>query len=166
MELGSPHLQGSSEEGTCNMDSLRGLPGTERRQPVNRRALPTTFWTALRVNGRRQGFRRVGEAYHAYVDCPSQRVTLLLFAVVICSVLDALCTLLFLERGGEEANPIMALAMSHGTVVFVALKMALTGFGAWFMAAHQHFAVAFKGLHVLAGGYALLLFIHAILLLS
>jgi hypothetical protein len=44
--------------------------------------------------------------------------------------------------------------------------MALTGFGAWFMAAHQHFSVAFKGLHVLAGGYALLLFIHALLLLS
>jgi hypothetical protein len=148
------------------MDSPVEAPGAERRQSADRRALPTTFRTALRINGRRKRFRRLGEAYHAYVDCPSQRVVLLLFAVLICSVLDALFTLLFLERGGEEGNPLMALALSQGTAVFVGLKMALTGLGAWYMAAHQHFPVAFKGLHVLAGGYALLLFIHAALLLS
>jgi hypothetical protein len=90
---------------------------------------------------------------------------MLLLAVLICSVLDAFFTLLFLERGGAEANPVMALALAHGITPFVGLKMALTGISAWFLAAHQHFSMAFKGLHLLAGGYALLLFIHTALLL-
>ncbi len=148
------------------MPTSADRPATERRQQADRRARPTSFWSALRSNGRREGFRRAGEAYHVYVDRPSRRVVLLLFAVLICSILDALLTLLFLQRGGEEMNPIMALVLAHGTTPFVALKMALTGIGTWFLAAHQYFPLAFKGLHVLAGGYALLLCIHAALLLS
>jgi Domain of unknown function (DUF5658) len=148
------------------MPSPAETPTTEMRQQVDRRARPTSFWSALRFNGRRKGFRRAGEAHNAYVDCPAPRVVVLLLAVLICSVLDAFFTLLFLERGGEEANPVMALVLAHGTIPFVALKMALTGIGVWFLAAHQHFPLAFKGLHILAGGYALLLFIHTALLLS
>jgi hypothetical protein len=44
--------------------------------------------------------------------------------------------------------------------------MALTGIGAWFLAAHQSFPLAFSGLHVLAGGYMALLFIHGVIFLA
>jgi hypothetical protein len=142
------------------------MPATERRQQADRRARPTSFWGALRGNGQRKGFRRAGEAHNTYVDCPSPPVVMLLFAVLTCSILDAVLTLLFLERGGEEANPVMAFVLAYGITPFVGLKMALTGIGAWFLAAHQHFPLAFKGLCLLAGGYVLLLFIHTALLLS
>jgi Domain of unknown function (DUF5658) len=137
----------------------------DRRQIADRRSQPTTFWGIWRLGGRRKGFRRAGEAYQSYVDCPSRRVLVLLSIVIGASVLDALLTLLYLHDGGAEANPLMALAIKHGEARFVGIKMALTGIGAWLLAAHQHFPLALRGLHVLATGYVGLLLIHAALLL-
>ena len=148
------------------MSHLAGVDSTERRRQPDRRAHPTTLWTALRLGRRRKGFRRAGEAYKAYVDCPSQRAVTLLFFVLGASVLDALLTLLFLQRGGHEANPFMALLLIHGEMPFVGIKMALTGVGAWFLAAHESFPMALRGLHMLAGGYVGLLLVHAVIFLS
>jgi hypothetical protein len=137
----------------------------ERRQQADRRSHPTTFWSIWRLGGRRKGFRRAGEADEAYVDCPSRRVLVVLSIVIGASILDALLTLVFLHNGGAEANPLMAVALKRGEAHFVGIKMALTDLGAWFLAAHQYFPLAFRGLHVLATGYVGLLLIHAALLL-
>jgi Domain of unknown function (DUF5658) len=142
-----------------------GVMMPERRQQFDRRMRPTRFLCIRPLRGRRRGFRRAGEAYRAYVDCPSQRTVALLLLVFGASVLDALCTLLFLQRGGAEANPVMSFFISHGATFFVGVKMALTGVGAWILAAHQHFPLAFKSLHVLAAAYLGLLFVHAAILL-
>ena len=144
--------------------AARGVD-VERRQLADRRSHPTTFWSIWRLGGRRKGFRRAGEAREAYVDCPSPRVLVLLSIVIGASVLDALLTLLYLHHGGAEANPLMAVAIKHGEARFVAIKMALTGIGAWLLAAHQHFPLALRGLYVLATGYVGLLLIHVALLL-
>jgi hypothetical protein len=148
------------------MDYATGVVIAERRWQPERRACPTTFWSTLRVGGRRRGFRRAGEASHSYVDCPSQDAVVLLFFVLGASVVDALCTLLFLQRGGGEANPIMALMLSYGQTPFVGIKMALTGIGAWFLVAHYYYPMAYKGLLALAGGYIALLLLHAVILWS
>jgi Domain of unknown function (DUF5658) len=148
------------------MDRLMGVAIAERRWQPDRRIHPTTFWSALRVHGRRKAFRRMGDASHAYVDCPSQRAVGLLFLVLGASALDALCTLLFLQRGGQEANPAMVLVLSYGQTSFVGIKMALTGIGAWFLVAHHCFPIAYRGLLGLAGGYVGLLLLHAVILLS
>jgi hypothetical protein len=148
------------------MDHTMGVVIAERRWQPDRRAYPTTFWSALRIHGRRRGFRRIGEASRAYVNCPSQRALVLLFFVLGASALDAWCTLLFIQRGGQEANPFMILALSYGQTPFVGIKMALTGIGAWFLVAHYYFPMAYKALLALAGGYAGLLLIHAVVLLS
>ena len=143
-----------------------GVIIAERRWQLDRRAQPTTFWSALRICGRRRGFRRAGEASRAYADCPSRRAVVLLFCVLGASALDALCTLLFLQRGGQEANPIMAFVLNYGQTPFVGIKMTLTGIGAWFLVAYHYFPLAYAGLLGLAGGYIGLLLIHAVLLLS
>jgi len=148
------------------MDHPVGIVIRERRRQLDRRVHPTTLWNALRCGGRRQGFRRSGEAFKAYVDCPSRRAVMWLFFVVGASVLDALLTLFFLQNGGSEANPFMSLVLSHGQTPFMGIKMALTGIGAWFLAAHQYFPMAYRGLLVLAGGYIGILLIHAVILLS
>jgi hypothetical protein len=90
----------------------------------------------------------------------------LLFFVLGASALDACCTLLFLDRGGQEANPLMALVIGMGQIPFVGLKMALTGIGAWFLVAHYYFPIAYLALLGLAGGYTALLVLHVVLLLS
>jgi hypothetical protein len=91
---------------------------------------------------------------------------LLLAFVLGASLLDALLTLFFIQSGGSEANPLMSFVLSHGQTPFIGVKMASTGFGAWFLVAHQYFPLAFGGLLVLAGGYMGILFMHAFILLS
>ena len=148
------------------MDYPVGVVMTERRWQFDRRVRPTTFRSALRVRGRRKTFRRDQDVHPAYVDCPSRCAVGLLFLVLGASALDALCTLLFLQRGGQEANPLMAFVLGYGQTSFVGIKMALTGIGAWFLVAHYYFPMAYRGLLGLVGGYIGLLFLHAIILLS
>jgi len=148
------------------MDNPVGVVLSERRWQFDRRVHPTTLWSALRRGGRRKGFRRSCEACRAYVDCPSQHAALLFFFVVGASGLDALLTLLFIQNGGGEANPLMCFVLSHGQTSFMGIKMGLTGLGAWFLVAHQYFPMAYRGLLGLAGGYIGILFIHAVIWLS
>jgi hypothetical protein len=77
------------------------------------------------------------------------------------SLLDTYVTLVHIQHGGSEANPLMALA--RGPTVFVGIKMGLTGAGAWFLAAHQYFPLASTGLHGLVLGYGALLVYHLVL---
>ncbi len=91
------------------------------------------------------------------------RVISLVLSIVLCSALDALWTLLHLERGLREANPFMAQTLAYGPTFFTALKMTLTGAGVLILAVHQHFALAWQGLHVMGFAYALLLGYHLVL---
>jgi hypothetical protein len=88
-------------------------------------------------------------------------------AVLICvgSLLDALLTLLHLEGGGSEANPLMYIALAHGTTLFVILKISITCVATWFLAVHQQFPLAYRGLHGLALGYGAILAYHLVLVL-
>ena len=85
--------------------------------------------------------------------------------VYVSSILDALLTLLHLEDGGSEANPLMHLALAYGPTAFVALKLSLTGGAVWWLAAHQHFPLADRSLHGLTLGYGGVLIYHLLLAL-
>ncbi len=129
----------------------------ERRRLADRRTRPTTFVSAIRWKGRRKDFRRAGEGRQAYVDCLARRIAGLAVLVCVCSLLDALLTLLHLEDGGCEANPLMSVALEHGTTLFVVVKLSITCVAAWYLAVHQQFPLASRGLHGLALGYGVLL---------
>ena len=116
------------------------------------------------MKGRRSGFRRTGEGVNTYVDRVAPRTSGLALFIVVSSILDAYLTLQHLQRGGGEANPIMAWALTHGDMPFLILKLAATGLGAWLLAAHQQVELAWKGLHGMAGVYSLLLVYHLILM--
>jgi hypothetical protein len=138
----------------------------DRRLLPDRRTHPTTFWSALRWNGRRKSFRRIGEGHKAYVDCPASRTIVLVLLVVGCSALDAWLTLYHLAEGGQEANPIMAFFLAAGPAVFLSVKMGLSSLGAWVLAVHQQFTLAMHGLYGLTLGYGLLMGYHGLLRLS
>jgi Domain of unknown function (DUF5658) len=135
----------------------------ERRHLPDRRQQPTLLRSALRLRGRRQGFRRAGEGFCAYVDCVTPRVVGLVTCVLVCSVLDACFTILHVQHGGQETNPLMALTLAYGYTPFVGMKMVLTGAGAWFLAAHQQFPLALKALYGLPCLYLALLVYHLLL---
>jgi hypothetical protein len=137
----------------------------ERRRLADRRTRPTTLVSAIRWKGRRKGFRRAGEGRQAYVDCLARRIVGLTVLVCVCSLLDALLTLLHLEDGGCEANPLMSVALEHGTTLFVVVKLSITCLAAWYLAVHQQFPLAYRGLHGLALGYGVLLAYDLVLVL-
>jgi hypothetical protein len=137
----------------------------DRRQLPDRRQRPTTLWQAMRWRGRRSGFRRAGEGLNAYVDRVAPRGVALVLTVLTASALDAWLTVAHLQQGGQEANPIMAFILLYGDAPFVAVKMALTSFGVWLLAAHYQFSLARKGLHAMAAMYLLLLGYHVLLIL-
>jgi Domain of unknown function (DUF5658) len=138
----------------------------DRRKLPERRAHPTTFFSALHWRGRRKGFRRAGEGHHAYVDCVARRIVVLALLVFVCSLLDALLTLRHLQDGGLEANPLLAMALNHGTSLFLYLKIGITGVGVWLLAAHQQFLLAQRGLQGLPLGYGVVLAYHLVLRLN
>jgi hypothetical protein len=135
----------------------------ERRLLADRRRNPTRIWASLRFGGRRRGFRREGEARNSYVDRPSRDVVALCLITVVLSVLDALFTLLHLEGGGREVNPIMRLAIGGGVSLFLTVKIGLTGFGVLFLAVHEHFRMSRVALHGIALAYSALLAYHSVL---
>ena len=83
--------------------------------------------------------------------------------VAASSLLDALLTLLYLEAGGGEANPLMHLAIAHSQTLFLAVKIGLTGSAVWWLAAHQQWPLAARGLSGLALGYGAVLVYHLVL---
>jgi Domain of unknown function (DUF5658) len=135
----------------------------DRRRRPDRRACPTTFVRALRWRGRRQGFRRAGEGHQAYVDGLAWPIVVLALFVFVGSLLDALLTLRHLQHGGQEANPVLTMALTHGAPRFLQLKIGLTGVGVWWLAAHQQFPLARRGLHGVTLGYGVVLIYHLVL---
>jgi len=105
----------------------------------------------------------MGKGHRAYVDGLTWQTVGLTVVVYGCSILDALLTLLSLEDGGSEANPLMQVAWAYGPIVFVVLKLSLTGVAAWWLAAHQQWPLATRSLYALALGYGTVLVYHLVL---
>lgn len=60
------------------------------------------------------------------------------FALLLLNLLDALCTITWVELNiAWEANPVMALALQGSPVVFMISKMVLVQAGTWLLVAHQ-----------------------------
>ena len=133
------------------------------RRSADRRHQPTTFADALRRRGRRKYFRRSDESTNQYVDCPAPRTIFKVLFIVTCCVLDALFTLVHIDDGAGELNPVMNMALSQGDYFFLAMKLLLTGFGTWLLAIHQNFRLASIALYLIAGGYTLLMLYHVML---
>ena len=85
--------------------------------------------------------------------------------IFVSSLLDALLTLRHLYHGGQEANPLLAMALTNSTLLFLQLKIGLTGVGVWWLAAHQQFPLAQRGLHGLTLSYGVVLVYHFVLYL-
>jgi len=75
--------------------------------------------------------------------------------VFVGSLLEAFLTLRHLHQGGQEANPVLTMALTYGTPRFLQMKIGLTGVGVWWLAAHQQFPLAQRGLHGLTLSYGL-----------
>jgi hypothetical protein len=95
------------------------------------------------------------------VDWPGGWVIIAFVAVFALSLLDAYLTLRMLADGhGEEANPLMRLAMSYGEGSFVLLKAALTLSGMALLAVHKNWPLGRICLWLAFVGYAVVTGLH------
>ena len=113
------------------------------------------------LRGRRRGGRRDGELLDIYVDRPSAREWSLWIAMLALATIDAVRTLAHLQRGVEEANPLMAWAWSTGGALGCAATKAAASLGALtFLLLHVRFRLTRWLLPAAVGIYALLMGVH------
>ena len=85
---------------------------SDRRILKDRRRHPTYGLSRFILRGRRSGFRRnEDQGTGGYVDRYGPGLLFLLVLILGLNVLDAFLTMMILENGGEEANPVVRSAM-------------------------------------------------------
>lgn len=129
------------------------------RRNADRRNRPTAPWKDLFSPLRRARGRRASDQ-NGYVDRYSKRDVGLLFAIFLLNIADAFMTMLWLHRGGREANPIMEFFLDIGPVAFLAQKCLIVGFWLILLLVHKNFRFAKIGLYASLAVYALLLIVH------
>ena len=78
---------------------------------------------------RRHAHRREADTEVIFLDWHHPWLFFLATGTMLLSCADAFLTLLLIERGMIEANPVMNAVMAHGTAVFTSTKLAMTAFG-------------------------------------
>ena len=78
---------------------------------------------------------------NCYLDWYDPRLVFTGIAVLVMSCMDALFTLMLLDRGAYEANYFMARLMETSDELFVAVKLALTACGIVFLLMHARFQI-------------------------
>jgi len=142
-----------------------GLPRLSPARGTDRRRSPTPRLSRFSFfGGRRRGSRRDGENTNTFVDRYSLRMWALMVWVTLMNSGDSFFTLLHLQQGGIELNPVAAAMLETGRSGFVGLKSFLITVPLVVLCLHKNFALARVGLWIAAGTYSALLCYHVSLL--
>jgi len=107
-----------------------GSPPLERRSGIDRRGTRRLTLRSLLWGGRREVIRRRADRQKwAYVDRYQQSLFGIVVIILLLSVTDAALTLLLIEHGAMEINPVMAFYLGLGPFIFLFVKYALTSAG-------------------------------------
>lgn len=151
------HPSGKSNEET-EATASDGWAGSDRRA-ADRRDSPTRLLPNRSAPARREGGRRETD-HSSYVDRYTKRDVALLMTIFLMNVGDAFLTMMWLERGGREANPVMDFFLDIGPTAFLVQKCLIVGFWLVILLAHKNFRFARIGLYASLVVYAMLMIIH------
>lgn len=129
--------------------------GADRRLQPTPRLSRRSF-----LGGRRRRARRQGEGENAFVDLYSVRLLLILLWIALMNVADSFFTLVHLQHGGTEVNPVAGMMLQTGLTSFVVLKSGLIGLALLVLCVHKNFHLARLGLWIAAIAYTLLFAYH------
>ncbi len=131
------------------------------RRSGDRRRRPTPLfsrWSLL--GGRRTADRRDATSRGQYVDRYEAWLAGCLVTIAALCALDAVFTLLYIQKGGSEANPVMAAVIDWGPRPFVILKCVVTNLGLVVLCLHKNFRFVKTVVGVLLAIYGALLVYH------
>jgi hypothetical protein len=144
--------------------SARG--GWPRHLP-DRRVRPTPRFSRYSIlGGRRRTIRRGEEREGGFVDLYGTRLFALILWVALMNVGDSYFTILHLQGGGIELNPVAQALLQTGRGSFVLLKSVLIALALLVLAIHKNFFLARIGLWTAAGTYTVLVLYHLSLLMA
>ena len=126
----------------------------------DRRSTPTPFLSRHSFfDGKRTGGQSGGNA-RSFVDVYSLRGWILLTVFLVLNLLDAHFTLIYLQRGGAEANPIAAWLLEAGMGTFFLVKSLGISLGAILFCVLKNFPNARVGVLAALVLYQTLLLYH------
>ena len=132
-----------------------------RRQRPDRRSSPTPRLSRYSLHGGRRGrVQRAEECEGAFVDLYSPWVLFWVTWVALMNIGDSFFTLVHLQAGGVEVNPVAAAMLRTGRFGFVFIKAALIGAALLVLTLHKNFQLARWGLWVSTAAYTTLVIYH------
>jgi hypothetical protein len=106
----------------------------ERRDRADRRL---RLWWSICYGSfnprRRSPVRRLDDSRFHSLDWHSAHLLAVAIGILLLSVADAFLTLVLLQGGADEVNPIMAVLIYRSVTMFAVLKMLMTSVGIIFM---------------------------------
>lgn len=129
--------------------------GLDRRRDPTPRLSRYSLW-----GGRRRDVRRAEELEGSFVDRYSLRLWAMLMWVALMNIGDSYFTLIHLQAGGVELNPVAASLLGTGRWGFVLIKSILIGLALCVLCIHKNFFLAKVGLWTATGSYTLLFLYH------
>jgi len=128
----------------------------------DRRTQPTKLFSKFTFFGGRRysGGRRLGENSEVFIDRYPLWTWVMLTSFVILNLLDAHFTLIYLQRGGEEANPVAVQLLYAGMGSFIGVKALGVGLGTAVFCMLNNFRNARIGVAIALTFYQLLLCYH------
>ena len=132
--------------------------GPDRRRSPTPRFSRYSLW-----GGRRKSVRRGFELEGSFVDLYGKRLVLLVLWVALMNIGDSFFTLVHLQAGGVELNPVARLLLTTGRWNFVFTKSLLISLALIVLVIHKIFHLARVGLWTAAGTYTCLVGYHLLL---
>ncbi len=113
----------------CNKNA-EDIVSVERRSITDRRNNSGISIRSLLFGGRREIIRRHEDKHKLfYVDRYSQFHFAPIVLILFLSVVDAVLTIVLINHGADEVNPIMAYCLDIGPYTFLIIKYSLTSVG-------------------------------------
>ena len=106
---------------------MRNCTSSERRSGQDRRQSQVRWYRFLLLAGNRQMIRRVNDRKRInLLDRYEPALLYSVMAVLCLSLMDGTLTLILVERGAVELNPIMRYYLTLGPAAFLLVKYGLT----------------------------------------
>jgi len=104
--------------------------GVNRRQSGERRSYSLKTLSCCLVSPRRFNGRRSSDRRFPVLDQFENSIGFFAVGLMVLSVMDSIFTLTLIANGGTEVNPFMNWLLQIDVLVFVSVKMLLTGLAA------------------------------------
>ena len=132
-----------------------------RRRRTDRRAAPTPRISRFSLfGGRRRRVQRSEELEGSFVDMYSTMMLVWVLWVSLMNLGDSFFTLVHLQAGGIEVNPVADALLRTGRFGFVFAKGALIGCALLVLTLHKNFWLARTGLWISTAAYTALVIYH------